>query len=327
MTTLTEQLDTLYTTTWANRREGVADNVFDSTPFWYWMKEKGALKTEEGGRRIEESLRYGKSPNIGWIGKGATVGMGDMDHLTIAYYDWRYLADSIVRFMADDQQNRGKPQIIKLMNSKIDTSQDSLVEEMETRLCGKSTDAAAPGEYTPMHGLQEAVPDDPTANNNYGSIDNAARTWWRSQTKNLTGASFATNGFRAMQKMKNDCMNNLGMDKPEIIVSAQTPYEYYDEDVTEQRRIVNKTLGDMGFENVEFKGMPMIWTPYMSQRMYFLNTKFLSFVYDPMFYFDMTEWKAIPNQVQDRAAQILTACNLIMNRRRCHGVIYNIDTE
>jgi hypothetical protein len=40
----------------------------------------------------------------------------------------------------------------------------------------------------------------------------------------------------------------------------------------------------------------------------------------------MTEWKPIPDQINDRAAQIITACTLTTNRRRVHGVISGINT-
>ena len=39
--TITQFLDNLYTTTWQNRMEGMADNIFNATPFYFWMKDKG----------------------------------------------------------------------------------------------------------------------------------------------------------------------------------------------------------------------------------------------------------------------------------------------
>ncbi len=326
MTTLTEQLDNLYTTTWQNRRQGVADNIFDSTPFWFWMKENGRFETVNGGRRIEVNLRFAKSDNIAWIGKGGTVSLADKEFLTIAYYNWRYLVDSIVRFGVDDQQNRDKAKILNLANAKIDMSQDSLVDALETRLFGSEDDGT---DF--MLGLLDLVQDDPTSVDTVGGIPQDTQTWWQNQLKDLAGLSFAVHGVKWMRTMLNNCQNNLAMDRPDIIVSSQTPYEYYEDDVTEQKRIVNKKLGDAGFENIEFKGMPMIWSPQGAQgsveRMYFLNTRFLQYIYDPFMFFDMTDWKPIPNQVNDRAAQVATANQMVTNRRRTQGVIFNIDTE
>jgi hypothetical protein len=53
----------------------------------------------------------------------------------------------------------------------------------------------------------------------------------------------------------------------------------------------------------------------------------LKFKYDPQMNFDMTSWKEIPDQVNDRAAQIVLAGNLTTGRRRVHGVIHTIDTD
>ena len=317
--TLVEQLDKFYTSTWANRQGGVAEQVFNSRPFWYFLKKGGGMKKVRGGRRIELSLRYGKSPNVQWIGRGTTVGTGDMEHLTIAYYPWRYLVDSIVRFGVDDQQNRDKHKIIDLANSKIDTANDTLVEVYEQALFGAQAGIS-------MLGLQNLVDDVPSGATTVGGIPQADYDWWRNQQKDAAGV-FSMHGVNDMRTMLNNCMNNLGMDRPDIIVCGQSPYEYYEEEArVEHLRINDRGMADMGFMHQAYKGIPMIWSPECADtRMYFLNTKFIYFAYDPMYYFSMTGWKDIPNQVNDRVVQIITACNLITNRRRCHGVINGLN--
>ena len=304
--TLTETLDNLYTTTWQNMKDEVADNIFDSTPFFFWLRDKGKMKKVNGGRFITEPLQYDKN---------------DFEFLTTAKYDWKYLYGSIVRFGVDDQQNRGKNLIINLMNAKMDNTKNNLVQTLETTLAASS---ASGDEFD---GLQLLVADDPTAGNVVGTINDSTHSWWRNQTKNMTGLSFAAQGESWMRNMLNNTSNNLGMDRPDIIVSGQTPYEYYEDTQMGYVQLVNNKLGDAGFENILFKGLPMVWSPSVADtRMYFLNTRFISFVYDPMMYFDMTEWKPIPDQVNDRAAQIITACTFTVSRRRCQGVLHTIDT-
>lgn len=327
----TQFLDNLYTSTWQNRRDGVADNVFDATPFWFWLKDKGKMKQVSGGRFIEENLEYAKNSNIKWIGKGGTVVLNDYEFLTVAQYNWRYVTASIVRFGVDDQQNRGKSKVMSLMNSKLDNTQNSLIAEFEQRLVQGSGQGTA-GEPQ-IDGLQSLVADDPTSNSggagiSVGGIDssNAAYSWWRNKTKDMTGISFASNGVKQMRTMLNNCQQNRQQDRPDILLSDQTTYEYYEDAVLAYYRTENRKLADVGFQNQTFKGIPMVWTPQLSQRLYFLNTNFLSFVYDPVMYFEMTEWKPIPDQVNDRAAQIITACALTTNRRRVHGVMFGINT-
>lgn len=327
---LTEVLDNLYTSTWQNMKGTLVDNIFDATPFWFWLKDKGKLRTVEGGRFLSEPIVYDKSDNIKWIGKGGTMPMNDKQIMTIAKYDWRYLAGSIVRFGVDDQQNRGKNEILNFMNSKMENLRNALVSEMETRLFGASGAATGSGtleDFAAFDGLQTLVADDPTAAADVGGIAQADNAFWRNKTTNMTGESFATYGVTRMRTMLNNCMNNLKMDQPDIIVTAQTPFEFYEDNVLAYYRTYNTKLGDLGFQNIVFKGIPMVWSPSCSARMYFLNTNFFNFVYDPMMFFDMTEWKAIPNQINDRTAQIITACALTISRRRAMGVIRGIDTQ
>ena len=319
VSSLTEALDNLYTTTWQNMKAEAVDQIFDGSPFWFWLKENGGLEPVEGGRFITEPLRYAKSTRVKFIGRGGTVDLSGQEFLSVATYEWRYLTDSLVRFGVDDQQNRGKNAIIKLRDATLNNSKDSLADQMETSLFGAQSGLG-------FNGLQDIVPDDPTTGI-MGGINAANDTWWRSQTKDLSGLSFGVNGVAEMRTMFNNCGKNLGKNFPNIIVSGQTPFEFYEDSVLEQKRVVNKKMGDAGFESIQFKGIPMIWSASASNtRMYFLNTRFLKFVFDPMLNFDMTEWKAIPDQVNDRAAQIIVAGNLVTGRRRTHGVIFNIDT-
>jgi len=279
--TLTDQLDNRYKTTWELRKAEVADNIFTATPFWFWLKQNGKLKQESGGRFIMEPLEYAQNDTVQWIGKGGTVSLNDYEFLTESKWDWRYLTASMVRFGVDDQQNRGKAAIMKLLNRKIGNIQNSLIDYLETDLFDSQAGDS-------IEGLQDLVPD--TGTDTVGGIDGSSYNWWANNATNMTGESFSVYGRDRMRTMLNDCSNNRTMDKPDIIVTGQTPYEYYDRETEEIRRVVNKTLGDAGFENIQYKGIPMIWSPQCSdQRMYFLNTKYLYFTYDPMLYCDMTE--------------------------------------
>lgn len=319
---ITQALDDLYTTTWQNRQEGVADNVFNATPFWFWLKDKGKLVPQRGGRTIEENLEYASNSTVQWIARGGTVDMSDFKFLTVAIYQWRYLAVNILRFWVDEQQNSGKNVILNWVKQKLDNSEQSLVEQLETNLAAGSGSAAMA-----IDGLQYLVPDVPSqSGNNAGGIDPSIYTWWQNQMTDMTGLSFAVYGVSKMRTLLNNCMQNRRMDAPDIIVSDQTTYEYYEDNSLNYLRTPNTKLADLGFANQTFKGIPMVWSPQISGRLYMLNTRYLKFIYDPAVFFDMTEWKPIPAQGNDRAAQILSACAFTTNRRRVHGVMKNITT-
>lgn len=319
---LTEVLDNLYASTWQHMRDEVIDNVFDSAPFWFWLKEHNKLRSVSGGRHILDTLEYAKNDGVGFIGRGGTVPMNDREFLTNSVWDWRYLQAPLVRFGVDDQKNRGKTRILELVKSKLSNARESLVDVLETTLFG-----AAGVEGGAFDGLQHLVADDPTASASVGQIAQNTETWWRNKTDNMTGVSFATSGTARMRTMLNNCMNNRKRDRPDIMMTTQFVFEQYEDNILDKYQHTDKKMNDLGFENLKFKNVPLVWSPACGAgRMYFLNTRFLTFVYDPALYFDMTEWKAIPDQVNDRAAQIISACALTTNRRRVQGVLRGIDT-
>jgi hypothetical protein len=322
----TESIDNLYTTTWQNMKSDVADQIYSATPFYFWLKNKGNLDPIPGGRFIAEPLRYAKSDNIRWVKKGSTMPLADKEFLTEAIWEWRYLADSIVRFGVDDQQNRGRNQIIDLALAKMQNSRDSLIDALETTLFTAQTG-------NEMNGLPDIIADDPSTGTT-GGINSATHDWWRNQEFDFDtdgGGTFVAKGQGVMSNMLNLCSNNLRQDTPDLIVSGQVPYEDYEELSLVYQRIVNKELADAGFTHQVFKGIPMVWSPAAgtgstNNRMYFVNTRFMRLKYDPQMNFDMTEWKPIPDQIQDRAAQVIFAGNLVTNRRKVQGVIHNIDS-
>lgn len=328
--TLTEFLDNFYTTTWQNMKSEVMDQIFDATPFYYWLKEGGRTEEVRGGRFLTEPLQFDKSDGVQWIGRGGTVKINDFQFLGTAKFDWRYLVGTITRYGIDDQQNSGKNEIINLANSKMENVKNSLVTELEVRLAagqGSIVAGTTTEDALAVDGLQFLVPDDPTASNLCGGYNCQTETWWRNKSINCTGKSFATYGLSYMRTLFNNCGNNLRNDQPDIIVSGQTPYEYYEDQILPVYRVTNRKLVDMGFETINFKGRPMIWSPSIANtRMYQLNTKFIKWAYDPALYMDMTEWKPVANQVNDRVAHIVSACCFKIARRRCQGVMYNIDT-
>jgi hypothetical protein len=324
----TQALDDLYTTTWQKRLPGVFDNVFNAAPFWFFLKDKGKLKPVRGGRFLETNLEYAQNTTVQWIGRGGTVAMNDFKFLTVAQYQWRYLVANILRFGVDEQQNSGDARIIDWVNAKLNNTEEAIISTLETQLAAGSGAAILPAPA--FDGLQFLVPDFAnvaSASFNAGGIDPSVYTWWQSQAIDMTGLSFAVNGINNMRHLLNLCMNNRRMDAPDIILSDMSSYEFYEDAVLPMLRVSNTKMADAGFENQAFKRIPMVWSPSVTARMYFLNTRFIEFVYDPGYFFDMTEWKAIPNQVNDRAAQVELACSFMTNRRRVLGVMSTINTQ
>ena len=311
-------VDTLFTTTWMYRQESVTEQAYLKTPFIYWLKNKGKVKELRGYRRIEVPVEYGDNETVRWISKGDTVPLIDSELVTMTYEDWKYVSASIVRWMQDDQQNRKKAAMINLVELKLNAAERALYEDLERVVFADGTGAKEP------NGLQNLVAVTPTSGTLHG-IDRSANTWWRNQTKSATGA-FSLYGISDMR----NCLNNIikysrSEIKQIVMVTDQTTYEAYEEEGYEIYQLTDNTLFDAGFDSLAFRGRPLMWCPSApSARIYFLNTEYINLVIDPDYWMQMTEWKPIPNQAGDRAAQIVCAMNFITTRPIVNLVYYNI---
>ena len=314
----TQTVDDMFTTTWSYRKQKAEEQAFLKTPFAFWMKEAKRVENVSGHTRIEIPLEYGSNDTLRWIGKGSTIPISDPNLLTMAYEDWRYVAVSIVRYGVDDQKNRGEARLINYVATKLGAAERALWEEFERAFFADGSGALEP------NGLQNIVADLPTTGTVHG-IDRATYTWFRNQYKTTTGAA-SIYLVSDMRNLMNTCTKYAKAEMNDLcIVTDQTSFELYEDETMEQKRIVNQKLADAGFENFQFKGRPMFWSPFApSAKMYFINHNYLKMVKDEQYFMQMTEWKAIPEQVNDRVAQILCTLNIVSSRPVVHGVLHTI---
>lgn len=320
--TLTEYLNTLYTTTWAMRRSGTVDQVFEENKLLTLLKSKSMIKSEgTDGRRLEIPLRINKSATAKFFGKGDTFTMSDFDPLTIAYDNWKNLGDSLIRYWVDDKVNGGsKTMHIKMMTAKLDTVQETLKEKLEAALWA-DTGGSSVDDY---NGIPYLIDDSPSSSvtvhgiNQATAVDSDNGFYWRNQQKTSSGA-FSVDGESDMTNLLNTCQR---WGKIDCLISDQTTYELGESEALERVRVVNQEAVNLGLDHITFKGRTWVWSPRCTTGYtYFIDRNHLGFSYDPAVNFVMGEWKEIPNQYKDVVTQIVQRGNTWVDKRRCHGVL------
>lgn len=236
----------------------------------------------------------------------------------MAYEDWKYVAVTVMRFGTEDQKNRGKAAVINYAERKLNAAERSLTEEFE-RVCF----ADGSGINEP-NGLQNLVAAAPTTGTVHG-LNRATYSWWRNGTKTATGA-FSVYGISDMR----NCLNTMTKySKNEVkdifMLTDQTTYEAYEDELLDYLRISNTKMTDLGFDNLQFKGRPITWSPSApSAKIYFLNPTYFGLEMDSEYFMQMTDWKSIPDQVNDRVAQILCTMNLVCYRPIAQSILTGI---
>jgi len=322
--TNTETLNTLYTTTWYAREDEIIDQVFNSTPFWYELSKSGNIRSQRGGRQIEQPLRYGQNSSPEWIGKGDTIDIVQDEIATVAHFDWKHLTGHVVRYYTDVQMNQGDAKLIDMVNMHLDVLRDSLISEMSTALFGDGTG----GDGKIINGLDNLVPEDPTTGT-VGERNRATYSWWRPQYYDMTAKDVTVHLRKRMDNMFNTCgIQGRGLAKwPTMLITTQDVYESYNEEAYEMGRITipNKGLIDLGFGDLAFRGVPIVWDPEcLDYSMFFLNMSFLHFVYDPISYFRQGPWRPLEGTPDDHIVHNLSTCNLTMSNAPKQGRLFNI---
>lgn len=318
-------IDNLVTSTWYDVRKEIVDAVFKITPFYDKMVEGGRIKSRvPDGTHFEIPIRYGKmDQNRKWFGRGDTFGTAEKEVLTRLYYYTRNVGTNMVRFWDDERKNRGKAQLINWAEELVYNTKAALIDGFENDLLQTNSDPLA------MNSLKTLINSTPTVGS-LGGLTRADNEFLQNYTKDFTGLATATNLLDEMTTIFNKCTQWKGGTKraPDLILTTREIYQDYERIARALQQIVtsDSIRASLGFGNLTFKGVEMFWAPQVEAgHMYFLNTETLELCYDPAAWFEMTEWKPVPNSL-DRMAQVVCVCNLVCDNIRKNGLIYNIST-
>jgi hypothetical protein len=310
---LTEQFDTLYSTTWQLMREESVDNIFKATPLYYWLNSQKRVRRETGGRWIGVQLMYAKNTTVQTLGPGGVVDITPQDPLTTAKFDWKWLAGSVIRLFAEDRMNTGMQSIMNMVNTKLKNLELSMIDKQESMGFGDGTGNGG----LDFDGLGNLV--STTSGLVVGGINSTTQTWW----DNLRRTYVAGNGIRKEMTTAYNTVS-IGNDHPTFGLTTQNVYEMYEDTLTNVLRIQSNLFGDAGFESLGFKGAGICFAPSCpATNFYFLNERYIEMVVETGADYVMTDWKPIPNQL-DRVAQVVTMGNLVTNNRRMQMVLTGV---
>lgn len=316
----TELIDTLTTQTWYDVRKEIIDQVYQIRPFWDFLNSRGNIKAKvPDGTHFEVPVRYAKQDqNFQWFGKGATFGRASKESLTRLYFYVKNAGTSVVRYFDDEQKNKGAAKITSYVEELVWNTRESLVDALSAAVLDT---APAPDAIESLPSLISTTP----LVGSVGGITRTTDAYLQNYIKDFTGLTTGTSLIDEMGTMYNKlCIYNGGA--PDIIITERRVYQDF-ERICEALRVIQSNTSSrasLGFGDLLYKNTEIFWDPNCpAGNMYLLNTKFLEFLYDPDVWFEMTEWKTGPDEI-DRTAQILCRCQFVCTKFLKQGVIYNI---
>lgn len=256
------QLESSTLQKWLN--DHFSDQIFNGLPLFAWMNKNGRKNLVDGGSKLLEPLMYDRNKTNKWMSPGGydSVDISAQNGLTSAEFNWKSISGAVTMSRFEKSQNMGKSQIINLWDTKIEQEKISLQDKFNTDLYSDgSTDS-----NNAITGLGAMI----TTTGTYGNISRSANSWWQA----IVDSTAAVLSQDQMRTQYNNQSKNVT--HPTICLTSQTLYEKYESLLLPAYRIEDRRMGDLGFDSLQFKGVPIVYDDACgSTDMFFLNDNYL----------------------------------------------------
>jgi hypothetical protein len=290
--------DALLSTTLANYRDQLTDNIFTARPLTYFLQDKGRIRMLNGGTKIVEPLIYGQNSTVGSYSGYDSIALTAQGGITAAEYDWKQYAASIAISGIEEAKNNGEQEIINLLEAKIMQAEESMREGFNQMFFA---DGSGNGGKD-WNGLGNIV----EASGTVGGINRATsgNEYWRSYEENSATALTLAQMSTAYNSV------SVGNDHPDMVLTSQTLFEKYEALLQPQLRYTDTKTADAGFQNLLFKAAPVVYDEHCTAGVvYFLNSKYLTLVGHSSKWFAQTQFVQ-PEDLDARYALIMCYGNL-----------------
>ena len=305
MVAANSNFDNLLTTTLANYRSTLTDNVFTARPLTYKLMEGGRIRMLNGGTKIVEPLIYGQNSTVGSYSGYETLSLTPQEGISAAEFEWKQYAASIAISGIEEAKNNGEQEIINLLEAKIMQAEESMRESFNQMFFADGTGNSSKD----WNGLGNLV----ESGNTVGGINSSTYTWWQSKEENTSAALT----LAQMSSLYNSV--SVGNDHPDLLLTTQTLFEKYEALLQPQLRYTDTKTADAGFQNLLFKAAPVMYDVHCTAGVfYMLNSKYLTLVGHSGKWFSQTSFIS-PEDVDARYALIMCYGNLTVRNRAKQG--------
>ena len=310
----------LLSTTMENQKAVVIDNIAENNILFLKLKEKGRILKQSGGATFRETLSYAENATIQSQGQYDTYDTTPQDVITSADFDQKIITGTITMTDLEANQNRGREQIIPLMKAKMEvlkTSFDNFFGDQSL------SDGTGNGGLD-LGGLALLVADDPTTGT-VGGINRATsgNEFWRNQLYDFSVESVtpsATTIQSSMNVLYRRCQTQGGQ-LTDLILAGDDYFGFFEDSLQANQRFNNGDLAKLGFDAYKYKAADVVYDTKMTDaKMYFINTKFMSYKYIGDSMMSVGE-PTRPHNQPVTVAPMTSMGNLTITNAKVHGVM------
>ena len=263
------------TTTIHHRSKKLADNVSDNNAILTRLKQRGKIRTFDGGETIREELAYADNSTFKYYSGYEILDISPNSVFTSAEFDIKQAATAVSISGREMLQNSGMERMIDLLDARIENAEVSMENGIAE---GIHSDGTGDGGKQ-IGGLRSLVSAAPTTGT-VGGISRADWDFWQNQYQ----AGGTLNSANVQSRM-NEMYAKLsrGMDKVDLIIADNEAYNAFLGTLQDNQRFTSTADKAMqGFNAIRFQSADVVLdggvggnTP--SKTMYFLNCRYIHY--------------------------------------------------
>lgn len=296
------------------------DIYFTSNVLLFKLLSMG--KTYPGGKKIQINLEYDMA-HTGAYGPRSELPIAKKEIINAAFFEYAAYYAMLTIDMDDELINAGDTQIVNLLLAKLKNAEKSIRKGMATQIYNTRAANLAAGSdpnARPFNGLGDLFNTDSSVA--YGEIKEDDMADWKANV--ITDEK--TMSYAFMQEMRRTAsIDNGNEGKPNLFLTTNVLQDAFERTLQIQARYSDQKLLDVGFNNVLFKGAPIVDDDLCTAGyVYGLNTEYLDVLTHSKRNFTKPEWKSPIRQPDTATANIRWAGNLVCSNRKAHVLANNV---
>ena len=139
---VTDQMDTLLTSTIRNYNKTFTDVITRSQPLLYMLEQKGRKQSVNGGTKCTENIVFGNNQTIRWFNGYETLNVDPQEGLTMAEFPPYSFSGSVSISWEEEMKNKGPAAMLNLLSMKQLQLENSIRWWLNRHLHGRFGEAA-----------------------------------------------------------------------------------------------------------------------------------------------------------------------------------------
>ncbi len=250
--TIPANVNALIATTLPKVAPSIADNFFNATPFFWWMKDKGRMTVYDGGESIELPIMYDENPNAKAYDNYEVMDATPPQGIGTSVWKMAHYRVPIMYARSTAAANKGDSAVVNLIDALKQQAELSLTKCINTDLFTTSRTINNKLIYSMYQLIDETA--SVAMNLVVGGINRATYLWWKNQY--VTAVSASTTIDNAVRNLFSQCSD--GSDHPDLGLCDDITYWRLEAKLATAIRYVNQRAAEFGFTNMTYQGMTIM---------------------------------------------------------------------